>query len=98
MSSLLKANNVTKIFGGGMFSKEQELIAVNDISLNIEVEKPRIIAIAGESGSGKTTLARLLLGLIDPNKGSVEYLGKNLQDMKGKEKRDFRREVQQNNH
>ncbi len=94
MSSLLKANNVTKIFGGGMFSKEQELIAVNDISLNIEVEKPRIIAIAGESGSGKTTLARLLLGLIDPNKGSVEYLGKNLQDMKGKEKRDFRREVQ----
>ena len=27
MSSLLKANNVTKIFGGGMFSKEQELIA-----------------------------------------------------------------------
>ena len=94
MSSLLKANNVTKIFGGGMFSKEQELIAVNDISLNIEVEKPRIIAIAGESGSGKTTLARLLLGLIDPNKGSVEYLGKNLQDMKGKEKRNFRREVQ----
>ncbi len=94
MSSLLKANNVTKIFGGGMFSKEQELIAVNDISLNIELEKPRIIAIAGESGSGKTTLARLLLGLIDPNKGSVEYLGKNLQDMKGKEKRDFRREVQ----
>ena len=94
MSSLLKANNVTKIFGGGMFSKEQELIAVNDISLNIEVEKPRIIAIAGESGSGKTTLARLLLGLIDPNKGSVEYLGKNLQDMKGKEKRDFRRQVQ----
>ena len=94
MSSLLKANNVTKIFGGGMFSKEQELIAVNDISLNIEVEKPRIIAIAGESCSGKTTLARLLLGLIDPNKGSVEYLGKNLQDMKGKEKRDFRRQVQ----
>ena len=94
MSSLLKANNVTKIFGGGMFSKEQELIAVNDISLNIEVEKQRIIAKAGESGSGKTTLARLLLGLIDPNKGSVEYLGKNLQDMKGKEKRDFRREVQ----
>lgn len=94
MSSLLKANNVTKIFGGGIFSKEQELIAVNDISLNIEVENPRIIAIAGESGSGKTTLARLLLGLIDPNKGSVEYLGKNLQDMKGKEKRDFRRQVQ----
>ena len=94
MGSLLEAKNVTKIFGGGLFSKEEELIAVNDISLNLEVENPKIIAIAGESGSGKTTLARLLLGLIDPNEGSVEYLGKNLKEMKGKERRSFRREVQ----
>ena len=94
MGSLLEAKNVTKIFGGGLFSKEEELIAVNDISLNLEVENPKIIAIAGESGSGKTTLARLLLGLIDPNEGSVEYLGKNLKEMKGKVRRDFRREVQ----
>ncbi len=94
MGSLLEAKNVTKIFGGGLFSKEEELIAVNDISINLEVENPKIIAIAGESGSGKTTLARLLLGLIDPNEGSVEYLGKNLKEMKGKERRNFRREVQ----
>ena len=94
MGSLLEAKNVTKIFGGGLFSKEEELIAVNDISINLEVENPKIIAIAGESGSGKTTLARLLLGLIDPNGGSVEYLGKNLKEMKGKERRSFRREVQ----
>jgi len=94
MGSLLEAKNVTKIFGGGLFSKEEELIAVNDISINLEVENPKIIAIAGESGSGKTTLARLLLGLIDPNEGSVEYLGKNLKEMKGKVRRDFRREVQ----
>ena len=94
MGSLLEAKNVTKIFGGGLFSKEEELIAVNDISLNLEVENPKIIAIAGESGSGKTTLARLLLGLIDPNEGSVEYLGKDLKEMKGKERRSFRREVQ----
>ena len=94
MGSLLEAKNVTKIFGGGLFSKEEELIAVNDISINLEVENPKIIAIAGESGSGKTTLARLLLGLIDPNEGSVEYLGKNLKEMKGKERRSFRREVQ----
>ncbi len=94
MGSLLEAKNVTKIFGGGLFSKEEELIAVNDISINLEVENPKIIAIAGESGSGKTTLARLLLGLIDPNEGSVEYLGKNLKEMKGNVRRDFRREVQ----
>ena len=94
MGSLLEAKNVTKTFGGGVFSKEEELIAVNDISLNLEEENPKIIAVAGESGSGKTTLARLLLGLIDPNQGSVEYLGKNLKQLRGKAKRNFRREVQ----
>ena len=49
MGSLLNAEGVTKIFGGGVFSREEELIAVNDISLNLETENPKIIAIAGES-------------------------------------------------
>ena len=94
MALLLEAKRVTKIFGRGYFSREEELIAVNDITVNLEVENPKIIAVAGESGSGKTTLARLLLGLINPDKGSVKYKGKDLTKMKRNEKRTFRREVQ----
>ena len=50
-------------------------VAVDDVSLIINEDKPSITAIAGESGSGKTTLARLLLGVIQPTSGSILYPG-----------------------
>ncbi|MEZ4637672.1 MAG: ATP-binding cassette domain-containing protein [Caldilineaceae bacterium] len=65
---LLEAQGVTKQFGGGLLSKHK-LVAVDEISLAVNEEKPSIITIAGESGSGKTTLARLLLGVIRPTHG-----------------------------
>ena len=36
-----------------------------------------MIAITGPSGEGKTTLLRLLLGLVEPDSGKTELLGKN---------------------
>ena len=51
-------------------------------------------AIAGESGSGKTTLARMLLNMLEPTEGSVEYKGKSLSALSQRERKDFRREVQ----
>ena len=94
MPAVLEAKNVTKVFGGGFLSREQENIAVNDISMSLDQKNPKIIAVAGESGSGKTTLARLLLGIANPTSGSVEYDGKNLKDISRTQRREFRREVQ----
>ena len=62
---VLEAQNVTKVFGSGMLTKGRT-VAVDEVSLSINEEKPTVIAIAGESGSGKTTLARLLLGMASP--------------------------------
>ena len=62
MSSLLELQDVTKIYGGGLFSKSRTL-ALDNVSFAIPSESPQITAIAGESGSGKTTLARGLLGV-----------------------------------
>ncbi len=70
LMQLLEAQNVTKVFGGGLLSKRR-MVAVDGVSLSINEEKPTITAIAGESGSGKTTLARLLLGIIQPDEGSI---------------------------
>ncbi len=94
MASVLEAKNVTKIFGGGFLSRDQENIAVNNISMQLDKKNPKIIAVAGESGSGKTTLARLLLGITNPSEGTIEFDGKDVSKFKGSERREFRREVQ----
>lgn len=42
-------------------------------NVNFEVKKGETIAFAGPSGSGKTTLIKLLVGLYDPEEGSILY-------------------------
>lgn len=52
--------------------------ALNSISLTISENES--IGLIGPSGSGKTTLVDLLLGLLEPESGSVTYNSKNLKD------------------
>ena len=93
MTALLEARNVTKRFGGGLFDKRYT-VAVDNVSLSVGGAKPTVTAIAGESGSGKTTLARMLLNMVEPTEGSVEYKGKSLSSLSSRERKEFRREVQ----
>ncbi len=93
MSTLLELRNATKVFGGGLFRKNTT-VAVDNLSLAIGGEPPKITAIAGESGSGKTTLARLMMGLVSPTSGEVLYMGKNVRQMSREERREMIREVQ----
>ena len=41
---------------------------------SMELREGEALAVMGESGSGKTTLVKLLLGLIEPQSGSIEGL------------------------
>ncbi len=93
MVPLLEARNVTKAFGGGLFSR-QRTVALDNFSLSIRGEPPSITAMVGESGSGKTTLARILLGLVFPTRGEVLYRGKDLRVLSRQEWRQFRKDVQ----
>ena len=63
---LITMRHVSKTFPGGVR-------ALTDVSL--DVAAGQTLGIVGESGSGKTTLARVLLGLIPPDQGSVLTLG-----------------------
>ncbi|MBZ9770021.1 ATP-binding cassette domain-containing protein [Mesorhizobium sp. CA6] len=47
--------------------------AVDDVSF--EIEPAETLALAGPSGSGKSTIARLVLRLIEPDAGRVEFEG-----------------------
>lgn len=93
MTALLEARHVTKIFGGGFFTKSYTT-ALENFSMTIENDPPSVTAVVGESGSGKTTLARLLLGLVEPTRGQVLYKGEDLRKIGGRERRVFRRDVQ----
>jgi len=91
---ILEGKNLIKKFTSGLFVKKSSTLAVNNISLNIDEDKPIIRAIAGESGSGKTTLARMLLGLIKPTSGEIKFEGNDIFNLNQNQKLDFRRRVQ----
>jgi ABC-type glutathione transport system ATPase component len=74
--------------------KAPPFLALDRFSLRIEADRPRIIAIVGESGSGKTTLARVVLGMLPPTGGRMNYAGKSITQMSKPQRASFRREVQ----
>jgi microcin C transport system ATP-binding protein len=65
--------------------------AVDGISL--AVRKGETLGVVGESGSGKTTLGLALLRLISSD-GPIVFLGSNIQGLKFKQMRPFRRDMQ----
>ncbi len=87
---LLQLKNVTKIFG----KKSEQTIALEDMTLALDEDFPKIITVAGESGSGKTSMGMLLLGFYGPTMGEVLFRGRPLYDLKGSDLFQFRREVQ----
>lgn len=67
---LLKATALGKRYIG---PDQQPRQVVDGVSF--ELRAGRTLGIVGESGSGKTTVARIVLGLLEPDAGKVEFLG-----------------------
>lgn len=72
MSKILKITGLEKTYVSG----DKQLTVLHDISF--DVEKGQTFSIVGPSGSGKTTLLGLCAGLDQPNAGSVELCGQDL--------------------
>ncbi len=72
--------------------KAEYTIGVDGVTC--EVEPGKTLGVVGESGSGKSTLARLMLGLLTPTVGQIEFDGRPLARLGRSEWRNFRRAVQ----
>jgi peptide/nickel transport system ATP-binding protein len=75
---LLEVRSLSKHFAvrGGFIGKAGVVRAVDDV--NFSVNKGEVLGIVGESGCGKSTTARLIIGLIQPDVGSIVLDGEKL--------------------
>lgn len=64
---------------GGLFSRKREHVLKN---ISFECKPGECLGIIGESGSGKSTLGRLLLGIEKPDRGTILFAGKKVENRK----------------
>jgi peptide/nickel transport system ATP-binding protein len=91
---LVRAREIGRTFtsGGGLAGGRRQLRAVDGVDLDILGGET--LGIVGESGCGKSTLGRLLLALLAPSSGSVEFDGTDLASLSRAELRRLRRDMQ----
>ncbi len=75
MPKILKITGLEKTYTSG----NKQLTVLQNISF--DVEKGQTFSIVGPSGSGKTTLLGLCAGLDQPNSGTVELCGQDLNNL-----------------
>jgi len=81
---ILLIDQLTKDFPGGRR-------ALDGVSLRIHPGE--LVVVLGANGSGKSTLLRCAVQLIEPTRGSVRVVGKDLAQLRGRALREARRSI-----
>ena len=68
---ILKLSNIETFYG--------PIMAIRGVSL--EVPEGSIVTVLGANGAGKTTILKTISGVMDPQKGSVQFAGQDIQKM-----------------
>ncbi len=74
-----------------ILSRTGTVVALNDVGLR--VDEGELLVVMGLSGSGKSTLLRCLNRLVEPTRGSIKVMGREVTAMGTRELREFRRQA-----
>lgn len=88
MAELLKVTDLKKYFK----TNAGELHAVDGV--NFTIDEGKTLGVVGESGCGKSTLGRVVLGLIEPTGGTIEFDGTDITNYKGRRRRELQKNMQ----
>ena len=94
--ALLRVEGLVKHFPltqGIVFKKTIGQVRAVD-GVNFTLNSGETLGLVGESGCGKSTVSRLLMNLEKPTAGSVFYKGTDITNLKGRELRRLRRNIQ----
>ena len=85
---ILDVKNLTKTF------KKNNTVFTAVDNVNFQLDKKECLGIVGESGSGKSTIAKMLVKLLEPDNGEINFLGKDLVTINNLELRKTRKDIQ----
>ena len=89
---LVQVNSVWKSYPRHAGLRTESQTVVEDVSLSIE--SGETLGLVGESGSGKTTVARMILGLVQPTRGTVLVDGVDIAQASSDQLHRLRRQMQ----
>lgn len=69
--AVIRIQNLCKSFGSNKVLE----------NFNLELHQGESLVVLGRSGSGKSVLIKCIIGLIEPDQGSIEVLGQNVKDL-----------------
>ncbi|MDJ0957060.1 MAG: ATP-binding cassette domain-containing protein [Arenicellales bacterium] len=79
---ILEVKNLSKVYTRGWMNQEETF----RLTAEFTVADPAIVGVMGPNGSGKTTLFELITGSNRPTSGEVRVTGKNIHEVKYKER------------